>query len=64
MQKGRFRDKMPSSDYLVFEEICPTWASKLRTSLDNKDVRTLVHVQNTVLSAKRGGIQEDKQDTT
>jgi hypothetical protein len=43
MQKGRFRDKVPSSDYLLFEEICPIWASKLRTGLDNKDVRTLVH---------------------
>jgi hypothetical protein len=43
MQKGRFRDKVPSYDYLLFEEICPIWASILRTGLDNKDVRTLVH---------------------
>lgn len=43
MQKGRFREKAPSSDYLVFEDICPIWASKLRTGLDNQDVKTLVH---------------------
>lgn len=43
MQKGRFRDKGSSSEYLVFEEICPTWASKLRTRLDEKDVKILVH---------------------
>ena len=43
MQKGKFREKAPSSDYLEFEDICPTWASKLRTGLDNQDVKTLVH---------------------
>jgi hypothetical protein len=43
MQKGRFREKAPSTEYLTFEDICPTWASKLRTGLNKQDVKTLVH---------------------
>ena len=43
MQKEKVREEAPSSKYLVFEDICPTWASKLRTGLDNEDIKTLVH---------------------
>lgn len=44
MQKERFREGVSSSyEYLTFEDICPTWASKLRTGLDNQDIKTLVH---------------------
>jgi hypothetical protein len=44
VQKERFREGASSSyKYLMFEDICPTWASKLRTGLDNQDIRILVH---------------------
>lgn len=43
MQKERLREKASSYEHLTFEDICPTWASKLRTSLDKQDVDTLVH---------------------
>lgn len=45
MQKERFRKGVPfaSSEYLTFADICPTWASRLRTGLDKKDIKTLVH---------------------
>jgi hypothetical protein len=31
------------AEYLAFEDICPTWASKLRTGLDNQDLKILAH---------------------
>ena len=40
MQKEKTRGA-PSSEDLTFEDICPTWASKLRTGLDNEDIKTL-----------------------
>jgi hypothetical protein len=46
MQKQRCKeDEEPSSvlRHLTFEDICPIWASKLRTGLDNQDIETLVH---------------------
>ena len=46
MQKQRSKeDEAPSSvlRHLTFEDICPIWASKLRTSLDKRDIDTLVH---------------------
>lgn len=39
----KFREEESLSTYLTFEDICPTWASKLRTSLDKEDVKILVH---------------------
>ena len=42
MQKERFRDEALSFN-LTFEDICPTWASKLRTGLIKQDIDTLVH---------------------
>jgi hypothetical protein len=43
MLKEKIREEAPSSEYLLFEDICPIWASKLRTGLDNQDIKTLVH---------------------
>jgi hypothetical protein len=42
MQKEKLRG-VPSSKYLIFEDICPTWATKLRTGLDNQDLKVLMH---------------------
>lgn len=42
MQKSKVREKV-SSEYLTFEDICPTWASKLKTDLDTQDIEILVH---------------------
>jgi hypothetical protein len=43
MQKERFKEEAPSFKHLTFEDICPTWAFKLRTGLDKQDLDTLVH---------------------
>jgi hypothetical protein len=43
MQKESIREEAPASEHLTFEDICPTWASKLRTGLDKQDIDTLVH---------------------
>jgi hypothetical protein len=42
-QKGKGKEE-PSSALrqLTFEDICPIWASKLRTGLDAQDLKTLV----------------------
>jgi hypothetical protein len=45
MQKQRGKKKEEPSSVLrllTFEDICPIWASKLRTGLDAQDVKTLV----------------------
>ena len=45
MQKQRGRKKEELSSVLrqlKFEDICPIWASKLRTGLDAQDLKTLV----------------------
>lgn len=42
MQEGTAREEA-SPEYLSFEDICPTWASKLRTGLIKQDMNTLVH---------------------
>lgn len=42
MQKEKIRE-LPSSEYFTFEDICPTWASKLRTGLDEQDIKILMH---------------------
>lgn len=43
MQKGKVGEEVPPSKYFLFEDICPTWASKLRTGLDNQDLKILAH---------------------
>jgi hypothetical protein len=42
MLKEKLRG-VPSSKYLTLEDICPTWATKLRTGLDNRDLKVLIH---------------------
>ena len=41
MQKEKTRE-VPSSEYLTFEDICPTWSSKLKDDLDKDDLHTLI----------------------
>jgi hypothetical protein len=41
MQKEKTRE-VPSSGYLTFEDICPTWSSKLKDDLDKDDLHTLI----------------------
>jgi hypothetical protein len=44
MQKEKVRKGgSSSSEYLAFEDICPTWAFKLGTGLDNRDLKILAH---------------------
>jgi hypothetical protein len=48
MQKANVREEVSSSsslsspEYLTFEDICPTWSSKLKADLDKGDLQTLI----------------------
>ena len=42
MQKEKFRDTL-TSKHFTFEDICPTWALKLRTGFNKQDIDTLAH---------------------
>jgi hypothetical protein len=43
MLQGHELDKELPRSALSFEQICPTWERKLRTGLDQQDLRTLGH---------------------
>jgi hypothetical protein len=45
MQKVNVRGEassLSSPEYLTFEDICPTWSSKLKADLDKSDLHTLI----------------------
>ena len=43
MQKANVREEVSStsSEYLTFEDICPTWSNKLNADLDKSDLHIL-----------------------
>jgi hypothetical protein len=43
MLQGHGSEKELALSPLSFEQICPTWARKLRIGLDKQDLRTLAH---------------------
>ncbi len=43
MLQGQGSEKKLALSLLSFEQICPTWARKLRIGLDKQDLRTLAH---------------------
>ena len=43
MLQGHGSEKELALSPLSFEQVCPTWARKLRTGLDQQDLRTLAH---------------------
>jgi hypothetical protein len=43
MLQGHGSEKELALSPLSFEQVCPAWARKLRTALDQRDLRTLAH---------------------